>query len=65
MPEMVTIYERKTGKPHKCYPVDANQSLQVKDGEGDDAPPWYVATPEECDKPAKPAAPAKPDKTKK
>lgn len=58
MPQLVHIFERKTGKKHQCYPVDAVENLKIKESNAEDAKPMYVATEAECDKPA----PAKADK---
>lgn len=51
MPQLVHIFERKTRKKHKCYPVDAVQNLKVLDRDG---LPIYVASEEECEKSAAP-----------
>ena len=59
MPQLVHIFERKTGKKHQCYPVDAVENLKIKENPTDpESKPMYVASEAECDKPA----PAKADK---
>lgn len=57
MPNLVHIFERKTGKPHRCYPVDAVECLKVKESNAEGAPSMYVATEAECEAP-KPAGKA-------
>lgn len=62
MPQLVHIFERKTGKQHRCYPVDAVESLKLRENPQDpDSKPLYVATEAECDVPQKVEAP-KPQK---
>ena len=57
MPQLIHLFNRKTGKQHRCYPVDAVDCLALKEDASDPtSKPLYVETEAECDKPT-PAAP--------